>query len=138
MNLVDGVVSSDKFWYEINDTFGSDGGIYMLYCEDKQGQVIPVARLLGEDHDGILYIGMATSFLDRVIELKKSLSPEYISSGHECGVRYKSNIAIAKKFPFSMLRLTLVATDEPRKAEQEALSNYLNKFGEFPPLNRVA
>lgn len=133
-----GIISSDNFWYKVNDAFGSGGGVYMLFCEDQSGQAIPVERLLGRDSDGILYIGMANSFIDRAIELKKSLSPKHMSRSHECGVRYKSNMAISEKFPYDMLRLDLIAADEPRIAEQEALSNYTKKFGELPPLNRIS
>ena len=61
-----------------------------------------------------------------------------MSRSHECGVRYKSNMAISEKFPYDVLRLNLIAADEPRIAEQEALSNYMKKFGELPPLNRIS
>lgn len=133
-----GRISSDSFWYEVNDAFGSGGGIYILSCADQKGQTIAVGRLLGEDTNGVLYIGKANSFIDRVIELKKSLSPEHVSRGHECGARHKSHEGISQCFPYNQLQLDLVAADDPRVAEQEALASYMAKFGELPPLNRVS
>lgn len=133
-----GRIASDRFWYEINDTFGSRGGIYTLSCTDDMGETIPVRRLLSEDPDGVLYIGMATSFLDRVIELKKSLSPEHVSCGHECGSRHKSHALISERFPYERLQVDLIEAEDPRTTEQEAMNTYFAKFGELPPLNRTS
>lgn len=132
-----GRISLDSFWYEIKDTFGAGGGIYVLFCADQKGRPIAVGRLLGEDPDGVLYIGKADSFIDRVIELKKSLSPKHVSRSHECGARHKSHEAISRRFPYDQLQVDLIAADDPRASEQEALATYMNKFGELPPLNRV-
>lgn len=131
-------ISSERFWYEINDAFASSGGVYVLSCVDEKEIPIPVGRLLGEDLDGVLYIGMANSLLDRVTELKKSLSPDHISSAHECGSRHKSDALISERFPYERLRVDLIAAEDPRAAEQDALAKYLAKFGELPPLNRVS
>ena len=130
-------ISSDRFWEEINNTFGTSGGIYKLSCVDDSGKTIPVGRLLSEDLNGVLYIGMATSFIDRVIELKKSLSPEYKSQGHSCGTRHKSNILIAARFPYTQLQIELFSEDDPKYAEDIALKKYLEEFGELPPFNRA-
>lgn len=133
-----GRISSERFWYELNDAFGAGGGVYILSCADDKGSVIPIGRLLAEDPNGILYIGMARSFLDRVIELKKSLSPEHVSRGHECGTRHKSHALISERFPYAGLEVELIAAEEPRSAEQAALDKYITKFGELPPLNRAS
>ncbi|MDD2893651.1 MAG: hypothetical protein PHF20_06935 [Halothiobacillaceae bacterium] len=134
-----GRISSERFWYEINDTFGSSGGIYVLSCtdDDDKGATIPINRLLAVDSDGVLYIGMAKSFLDRVIELKKSLSPEHVSRSHECGSRHKNHVLISELFPYERLQVDLIEAEDPMAAELEALNKYMAKFGELPPLNRV-
>ncbi|WP_448211717.1 hypothetical protein [Colwellia sp. MEBiC06753] len=81
-------ISSENMWHEIYDVHGESGGVYILRCgSDKP---ICTNRLLARDEDGTLYIGKANSFINRVAELKKSISPEYNSGSHECGTRYKS------------------------------------------------
>ena len=130
-------ISSEDFWYQIDEIFGKDGGVYILSCLDENELVIPVSRLLRDDTKGILYIGKASSFLDRVIDLKKSLSPEHLSTGHECGVRHKTHVGICKKFPYERLQVTLIGSNNPEKTENEKLQNYKKEFGELPPLNRI-
>jgi hypothetical protein len=135
------IISSSDMWHEINDSFGAQGGVYLLKCNDgyqnSQG-IITIDRLLKSDSAGVLYIGKASSFLTRVAELKKSISPEYESSSHECGTRYKSNPSISEKFPFKNLFVELIASETPRSLESEFISKYEHEFGEFPPLNRSA
>ena len=130
-------VASERFWHDINDSFGVRGGIYFLVCVGEDGNPQPVGRLLAEDPGGVLYIGMASSFLDRVIELKKSLSPGHMSKGHECGSRHKSHALISQQYPYERLWVRFLETDSPRAAEQEALEKYIAEFGELPPLNRA-
>lgn len=129
-------VDDDNFWYDIESEFGQTGGVYNLICiQDKQR--IPIARLLSIDNNGILYIGKATSFLNRVIELKKSLSKEYETLSHEAGYRYLENDKIQNRFPYEDLYVLLKPADDINKAEKDMLNAYIQKFGELPPLNRV-
>jgi len=132
-------IASPDFWYQVNEHFGTGGGIYMLSCmhSEKAEEPMAVERLLGEDQDGVLYIGMALSFLDRVINLKKSLSPQHISRAHECGARYKGHSGICHRFPYERLLITFDGAGDARAAEREALQTYMQKFGELPPLNRA-
>ena len=131
-------ISVDTFWYDIKAQHGERGGIYVLSCLDETGCTQKIHRLLGEDPEGVLYIGKASSFLDRVIELKKSLSPLHESRGHECGARHKEHQGISAQFPYERLQIQLIAADDPRGAETKALQQYIEKFGELPPLNRVS
>ena len=124
---------------DINRDFANRGGIYFLKCagESNEGNnPIVVNRLLKPDLNGVLYIGQASSFVMRVAELKKSISPEYASSSHECGVRYKSNSSIMKKFPYEKLYVHLIFSENPRETELLSIVNYEVEFGELPPLNR--
>ncbi|RKN83354.1 hypothetical protein [Ulvibacterium marinum] len=125
------------FWYKIKNDFPIGGGVYELYCMNKYGKTIPVNRMLGTDDEGLLYIGKAGSFLDRVIELKKSISPDYNSRGHECGARYKASKGIQEIYPYENLFVYLTSSENERILEIEKLNGYLEKFGEFPPLNRM-
>jgi hypothetical protein len=71
------LIQAKDFWDEINKLHQQRGGVYKLIAV-KNGQRILVNRFLKTDNDGVLYIGKATSFLDRVIELKKSISPDCV------------------------------------------------------------
>lgn len=129
-------IASPTFWDDINRDFKTGGGIYKLFRK-KDGKVQPIQRFLGEDINGTLYIGKATSYLDRVINLKKNLDPKYISSPHICGRRYKKNIRIREAFPYSDLFVQLEGSDDPVNLEKKLLLDYVEKFGEVPPLNAI-
>lgn len=131
-------ISDPEFWTQVNQAFGVAGGIYRVSCEGEPGTRLPmpIRRLLSTDPAGTLYIGMAASFVNRVIELKKSLSPDHRSAAHECGSRYKSHVAIAERFPYQRLLITLEHSNAPREAELMALKSYYDTFGELPPFNR--
>ena len=130
-------ISDDDFWYQIEAKLGKSGGVYILKSgRNKRPYVIN--RFLDADHDGRLYIGKAGCFLDRVIELKKSLSPNHVSAGHECGERWKKHIGIQEKYPYVSLFVELKADDHPRARESALLEAYMEQFGEYPPLNRVS
>jgi hypothetical protein len=123
-------------WHEINEIHGEFGGAYILRCGDDMA--ISTSRLLAKDESGILYIGKTNSFINRVAELKKSISLKYKSGSHECGSRYKAHLGISNAFPYEQLYLNLVGSDDPRTTESNLLKEYEEKFGELPPLNRVS
>jgi len=127
-------LSSETLWNEINNDFQDKGGAYKLFYQ-ANGQVRPIGRFLDIDNDGILYIGKAICYLDRVIELKKTIDPTMKSASHICGRRYYNNDNIVKEFPYPNLFIQLIGNDNPRDKEKELLSEYFNKFGEVPPLN---
>ena len=112
-------LSDKELWYKIESDFSKSGGIYKLFCLDNNDQIIRINRLLKTDRNGILYIGKTTSFLDRVINLKKSISPDYNSDSRECGVRYKSSDFIKAKFPFQNLIIELNTYENTHSAEKE-------------------
>ena len=128
------LISDKDFWTHINTKHLTKGGVYKVIAT-KDGRRLPVDRFLGTDNDGVLYIGCATSFLDRVIDLKKSIDPTYIATSHDCGKRYKTNPNIAKKFPYDSLYIDLFPSDNPKQKETELLTEYRNTYGEAPPLN---
>lgn len=130
-------IGDDGLWNQINNLHGAKGGVYKIVAF-KDGQRIPISRLLGKDKEGILYIGKASSFLNRVIELKKSIAPNYSSSGHICGIRYKQLPKIAEQFPYEVLYVELVGGEKPGELEIRYLREYQQEFGEVPPLNAVS
>lgn len=128
--------AENTFWDSINERHQQKGGVYKIIAV-ANGKRVPVNRFLGTDNEGVLYIGKATSFLDRVIALKKSLSPDYKSGAHICGRRYKGLPKIAEQFPFESLHIQLIASDTPEILEAELLNRYRNIYGEVPPLNAI-
>lgn len=133
-NFISFEIHKLEFWDNINSKFEKKGGIYRLYCVDNNLNRVKIDRVLKSDINGILYIGKASQFLDRVITLKKSLSPLHKSENHECGVRYKNHFW--EKFPYEKLWIELVESLDINQLEKELLSNYEKEFGELPPLNR--
>lgn len=128
-------LSDPNLWNKINETFGKSGGIYKIKAFNNNTPVI-INRLLDSDKEGVLYIGMANSYLDRVITLRKSTDPEYISTNHEFGSRYKQHSTIKIKFPYDSLFIELQSSDNPNELEKIELRKYYAAFGELPPLNR--
>jgi len=128
-------ISDSELWYKINDKFSNKGGVYKVIATRK-GDPISITRLLESDTEGVLYIGKAISFLDRVINLKKSTDPEYESSSHEFGVRYKQHKRLKEIFPYNQLFINLTLSENPLELEKSELIKYYEKFGELPPLNR--
>ena len=129
-------MTDKNFWNNITQRHQNNGGVYKIIAF-QNGQRQPVNRFLGIDNDGILYIGKATSFADRVIVLKKSISPDYSGTSHICGRRYKLYPNLSKKFPFDILFMELIESNTPEELERELLSKYAKTFGEVPPLNAI-
>lgn len=128
--------ADNTFWDSINERHQQKGGVYKIIAV-ADGKRVPINRFLGTDNEGVLYIGKATSFLDRVLDLKKSLSPAYNSGAHICGRRYKSLPKIAQHFPFETLHVDLLPSDTPEVLEVQLLDSYRNTYGEVPPLNAI-
>ena len=132
------LISSENLWNDINQNFGDKGGVYVLksYLDNEVKTHKSISRLLKNDDHGVLYIGKANKFLNRVIELSKSIAPDYKTTSHECGVRYKDHASIQSKFPYKTLCVELIQSEAPAREEAKRLENYLSEFGELPPLNR--
>lgn len=129
-------LADEKNWHQIDAAFGNGGGIYRLYAT-QNGQPIPVPRVLGNDAAGTLYIGKADSFLNRVIELKKSCLPNYLTASHKAGVRYKNHPGLQARYPLEDLMVLLAEVQKPAETERQALDLYIAQFGEVPPLNAI-
>lgn len=130
------LLNNTDFWVLINDKHSTRGGVYKIIAVED-GIRKPINRFLGTDPEGVLYIGKATSFVDRVINLKKSIASEYKGTSHICGRRYKANPNIAKLFPYGILHIELTQSDTPEEFEKKLLVEYRTTFGEVPPLNAI-
>lgn len=134
------LIKDDKLWDKINHGFNNDGGVYKVHClkNNNESKVHSLTRLLGEDTEGVLYIGKADSFLDRVIDLKKSLLPNYKSENHHVGLRYNKNQALQSKFKIENLCVSLIKSSNPSNLEKDELKKYEKIFGELPPFNAMS
>jgi hypothetical protein len=129
-------LDDNDFWNQVNEVHQEKGGVYRL-LSIQEGKPKEINRFLGVDREGILYIGKAESFLDRVSNLKKSIAPGYRGTAHGCGINYKSNPAIEKLYPYESLYLELLESESPRKLEAALIKEYVQTYGEVPPLNAV-
>lgn len=127
-------LASPTIYQEISSDFQAQGGAYKLFFKND-GQIRAIERLLRTDSEGILYIGKATSFVDRIGGLKKTIDPDYKSASHICGRRYNKNVNIQTAFPYNNLFVILIGHDRPKEKETELLNSYFMIFGEVPPLN---
>lgn len=127
-------ISNDNLWNLINDHFGNGGGVYKIIAMNEN-KPTAINRFIGIDTTGVLYIGKADSFLDRVITLKKSLLPDYTDTSHKVGNIYKKHPIIAAHFPLENLYVELQADDNPKNLESILIDEYFKKYGEVPPLN---
>lgn len=120
------------------------GGVYRVHAlredaplEWNPAHAVPVARLLGTDPLGRLYIGQARIFTDRFITLRKALHPDYRSrDGHGFGQAYRGSPAVQARYP--RLCFTLRFDADPKAAEAEELRAYREEFGELPPFNAMS
>lgn len=129
-------LADENNWHQIDAALGKKGGVYRLFAING-GAPCLIPRVLNSDASGTLYIGKANCFLDRVIDLKKSILPNYASSSHDAGVRYKRLTPLQQKYPVHELMVQLSSGDNPIEMEREALKSYIETFGEVPPLNAI-
>lgn len=127
-------LSADNCWHKINAVHGTKGGVYKVIAV-KLGERVPINRLLGTDPDGVLYIGKADSFLDRVIGLRKTLI--YESSSHIFGRRFRNASNLKLEFPIESLYVELFQNENPAEQENKILDQYFQHYGEVPPLNAI-
>lgn len=134
-------------WYEIADLakrHGLTGGVYRVHgcLADTPpvwdaARIQPVSRVLKDDLLGRLYIGKATNFQERFVNLRKALHPRYSSSdGHGVGRLFAASPGLRERFP--NLGFSLCFADNPRAVEMEELAHYRVEFGEPPPLNTMS
>ena len=131
-------LTSEHLYSKMHDLYEKGGGVYIVRAIDGQsGQRRSIPRTLAVDTTGILYVGKAISYVNRVIELKKSVLPNYKTMSHEFASRLAGNDGLSTTFLVSNLRVSLVGSSDPFELESKMLSDYEKRFGELPPFNRV-
>ena len=127
----------EKFLDERENAF-TDGQevVYVLSCarmsgsDDKRG----ISRVLGVDDTGTLYIGKASN-VHRLVNLLLSVRDGNNGKNHSFGIRYKANPRFRELFPLEMMRISLVSTVDSRNLEATKLRQYVDRYGELPPMN---
>ena len=124
-------------YYQIEARYKMEGGAYVVRALGVDGAPAVVPRALGEDRTGTLYIGKANSFVDRVLQLKKSVSPDHETSTHPVAARLADHPAMRATYPPRSLVVDLHPDPDPIGAERALFRAYFDAFGEPPPLNRM-
>jgi hypothetical protein len=108
-----------------------DEGVYILYANK------PIHRLIGVDNKGILYIGKGDilSSSTRVGKFVNALNET--ENRHDGGLRFNLQ-AIKSVYPLEDATIEIQLTDDARTEERKQLNQYVEKYGELPPLNRSA
>jgi len=154
-------ISDPSMWELINSAHEGDKfpGIYKLHVTNVQGEFLPLPRLFGVDHEGVLYIGTSEVVQYRVANVRKSICAAYKKVdpqtyaeqkfsdplAHQAGKRIVRLPKFVATFPLSSLCLTITrysGNDElgpdpygHGKLEEKLLQEYEQEYGEKPPLN---
>ncbi|MBW6479930.1 MAG: hypothetical protein K0B37_10915 [Bacteroidales bacterium] len=112
-------------------------GIYFLHSLDEYGKPKPTQRLLGTDEEGILYIGTTKgrTLSERLADFRKTVLKK--SESHIAGRKYKQIPILMKNYPDSSLAFSFIECEDPPARESDAIREYINRFGEKPPLNSM-
>jgi hypothetical protein len=138
-----------RLYDEVKADHGRTAGTYRLRLrsEDLEG-FTPIARLLGTDTGGTLYIGASADLPARLGTLLKSISAAYNLDGYRDAAAHGVGRMIRPAFvaAFTPARLCVethryFTVASPTHSfnhyteEWRLLMQYVEQFGEFPPLN---
>lgn len=115
---------------------GLAGGYYRVHaCQEVPGdelEFLPIARVLGPDRRGILFIGPSADFLTLCETLR---GVHHGSDGGKFLAVYQSHSGLLSRFPQETLGVSFTFRDNPEASAVEELVSYQATFGEYPPLN---
>jgi hypothetical protein len=118
------------FWNRIPES----RGVYFIHSYNDK---IPkkLDRVLGQDEEGILYIGKSENIRERLRMLWRVLNPKLTATAHTFGTKYNANKKLREAFPFNSMFISYRISNEPKILEFKLLEKYFTKFGEVPPFN---
>lgn len=115
---------------------GLAGGFYRVHaCPRATGdtpEFLPIARVLGVDETGILFIGPSADFLNLCATLAG------LRHGLEGGkflAVYLNHSGLLSRFPQETLGVSFTFRENPAVSAVEELVRYQAAYGEYPPLN---
>lgn len=138
-------------------------GIYRLHVlDERRSGFLPLPRLLGEDAQGIIYIGTSAAVPAHVGSLRKSVNAAYWQvdaktyahlpyrdvTPHPTGLKIARIPRFVERFPFARLCVTIERYSGTQEAldvdvkdyghtelETRLLQDYEKQYGEKPALN---
>jgi hypothetical protein len=123
-------LSENKFWNRIPES----EGVYFIHSYNDEN-CTKLYRVLGQDEEGVLYIGKSKNIRERLRMLWRVLNPKLKATAHTFGTKYNTNKKLREAFPSKSLYVSYRTTIEPKKLESELLDKYFLKYGEVPPFN---
>ena len=112
-------------------------GVYKIYIYDKS-KPLKIGRLLGNDKQGVLYMGQSEGKEGVAKRLKGFLTNinNSKSNSHTAGFKIANRAKLKTFLKNKQLFFICYQDSNPTTAEQNELANYIKKFGETPPLNQ--
>jgi hypothetical protein len=155
------LLADDGMWHAIDNAHhGLFAGIYRLHVLDDKGDFLSLARLLGADPLGIIYIGTSVAVQNRVSNMKKSIGAAYRTvdsmayghlpfidaAAHQTGKKIVRIPRFVERFRFERLCVTVeryvgegealdVIENGHTELEARLLREYEVEYGEKPALN---
>lgn len=115
-------LSENNFWNRIPES----GGVYFIQSyNDKLPNKL--YRFLGQDEEGVLYIGKSENIREKLRMLWRVLNPKLKATAHTFGTKYNENKKLSEAFPLKSLYVSYRITTEPKKLESELLNKYFLK-----------
>jgi len=108
-------------------------GVYRLQSLTRLGarpRMIP--RVCKRDRDGILYIGRSVNLKKRIKLLVKGL---HKTARHTATRSYAYATALQHAYPTHKLVITWAVEANYKQVESSLIGDYIQEFGEAPPLN---
>ena len=117
------------------DALPAGSGIYRIRHRPNR-RFKPVGRAARVDRKGIIYIGESSDLRDRIWTFRKVVFNDYVvTEGHVAANRYVRIRPLHRAFPPSSLWFEIEEIGDSEEAERAAQLDYINTFGELPPLN---
>lgn len=108
-------------------------GIYKIFWI-KNGQPQAISRILGEDKNGLLYIGKADGTVGE--RLNQFRCTAFLNStNHSAGLKYRKSEALKNAIKKEELLFVAEYCNEPLDTERKLIKKYRDFYGEVPPLN---
>jgi hypothetical protein len=121
--------------------FGKCAGIYKIRRADPEGVAVPVARLEGNDEEGLLAIGESNNLARRIKEFHDAYIGKRFqhSSAVNLFITWVSRYSpLQTSHGQSRIQVTAMKLGdkiEAEKQEEELFKRYFVRYGELPPLN---
>lgn len=114
-------------------------GIYRIYAKTQNKIPIPITRFCDTDQRGLLYIGRTTgqNLRTRLYQIYASSNINKLTHNHSGALKYCNNLIIRETLGENhLLYFDYELNENPTERESQLLQEYINEYGEYPPLNK--